>query len=280
MNAVVVLANKTTLSRDLWPEDISVLQSERTLTAESLPSSRIVPLDEDQIASWVCVDMQPELGQALVYVRQDDVASGSSLAGESVELLVRVQGVVQDINLSVGGDWDGTLPNAMRACQNITLAGGGCHDAFDPQVKCLRSLRSVVLRALGKSVVGDGRRDKDTLSLQRRVFTKIRVGVNDSLSSLLKKEEDPKGKFREIERTWRVTERVLVASHTANGEIRRVHPLAVRKGDMVDVAVRIVVAFRGGKHYDVYYEPTTVVRVSDHQRVGVRVFYCLRGRLA
>ncbi|KAL1940343.1 hypothetical protein VTO73DRAFT_8915 [Trametes versicolor] len=280
-----ILANSTTLCRDMWPSGVGVLVQEKMLTASNVPPARLLPRAIEDLTEWLWVDLQPELSLALVYIRSD-VEGGTSVsdadvaptvgvveeqdaqAPEHVELVIRLTGLIADMNLNVGGDWDGTEAHAIKATQHLTLVSGGYTDAFDPQARALNAVRAAVLALLGRC--DDGRPSRTgSIVLRKRVFTKIRSGVNDNLPSVIKKAEDPKGKYHAIRNSWRVTERVLAGAHQADGTILATLPLALRKGDFVDVSVSVCIAMlRGGqgRRFEVSFEPRVIVRLATPQQ--------------
>ncbi|KAI9060907.1 hypothetical protein FKP32DRAFT_1550013, partial [Trametes sanguinea] len=250
------------LARNIWPENIGQIVQERELSVASLPSSRKIPDNLEDLAEWLWVDRQDHLSQALVYL-YDDVDGVDASA--SVELVVRVQGVIADMNVSLSGTWDGTELNAKKANQYLTLVSGGCTAAFEPQVRCLNTLRDAVLAQLGKC--DDRQRGRqDALVFRRRVFTKVRYGVNDHIPSAIVNSEDPRAKFKAIEKSWKVVDKLRAGTQLAHGEIFSVTPLSLRKGDLVDVSARVVVAFtRGpqGRRYELSFEPMLIVRLAS-----------------
>ncbi|KAI9058814.1 hypothetical protein FKP32DRAFT_1680520 [Trametes sanguinea] len=252
------LADKDTLCRDLWPENVGQVVQERSLSVADLPEYRKVPEDAEDLAEWLWVDRQDALAQALVYVYTDTDVD------EPEELVVRLQGVISQANLAVGGNWDGTEINAKKATQQLVLTSGGCDAAFDPQVRVLKTLREAVLAQLGCCEdVGAAR--QDAIVMRKRVFTKIRPGVNDHLHTIVRDEEDPRGRFKAIVKQWRPTERLRAGTQLAHGEVFYVNPLSLRKGDFVDVSARIVVAYtRGpqGRRYELSLEPILIVRLA------------------
>ena len=79
---------------------------EGQLSVDNLPRSKKVPNDAEQLAKWLYVDPQPGLSMASVCLRED-VADHAEVGPEGVKVVVRVQGVLLDMNLAVGGTWDG-----------------------------------------------------------------------------------------------------------------------------------------------------------------------------
>lgn len=103
---------------------------ERSLDPLTMSPAKLVPDDREDMTEWLWVDLQPELGRALVYIR-DDVSEGERTTLEAapaattaevpvdeptagavedvgpLELVLRLQGLIADMNMNVGGDWDG-----------------------------------------------------------------------------------------------------------------------------------------------------------------------------
>ncbi|KAI0648461.1 hypothetical protein C8Q79DRAFT_1008780 [Trametes meyenii] len=208
-----ILADENTLARDLWPDQIGSTIQERGCNTQTLPSSRKIPSDVDQLAEWLWVDHQPQLSSAYVYVRSDVDGEGVGKHAEGdVQLVVRFQGVITDMNLSLGGNWDGSESNTMKALQHLTLSDGRFPVPFKPQVAAAKAIREVVLLSLGKCDFED--KDKGgSINLRRTVFTKIRTGVNDHAMSVVKLAEDPKRKFRAINSTWRIVSSVTTVDY-------------------------------------------------------------------
>lgn len=97
-------ADPVTLARDMWPDNIAVIGQETESTAATLLASRMVPNNDEELTEWMWVDHQPEMSRALVYIRQDVDGADTGL---NEEVVVRFQGVIGDLNVNVGGNWDG-----------------------------------------------------------------------------------------------------------------------------------------------------------------------------
>ncbi|KAI0819445.1 hypothetical protein BC628DRAFT_1423790 [Trametes gibbosa] len=251
-----VLADPSTLARDKWPQHIAHIAQESSASCDNLGAARLVPYDDEDLSEWLWVDHQPEMSRALVYIRQDVAGVNDG----NVEVVVRFQGVIAEMNLNIGGNWDGSAMNAKKATQYLTLTSGGCGEAFEPQLRAAASLRETILLQLGVNV-DPITNSSNVLVLRRRVFTKIRVGANDHLPSVVKAAEDPRSKFADIRSQWRVTERVIAATHLAHGAIFPIPPLALRRGDFVDVSARVTVTIMRnarGRYYEVGFEPITI----------------------
>ena len=64
--------------------------------------------------------------------------------------------------------------NAKKAEQHLSLVGGGCKAAFEPQEEALRNIRQSIFDHLGVST-GPKHVRSGTINLRRRVFTKARI---------------------------------------------------------------------------------------------------------
>ncbi|KAI0349495.1 hypothetical protein OH77DRAFT_1525010 [Trametes cingulata] len=259
-----ILADKNTLARDLWPGEVGKIAQERELTSGNLRGVRLVPTELEELADWLWIDNDTGMSQLPVFVRSDvDGFEEVCHAGDTLELVVRLQGRIGQMNLTIGGDWDGTEVHAKKATQWLTLVDGGCKEAFGVQVKAIEAVREVVQLHLGRCV-DRGRNRTGAIDMRRRVFTKVNPG-NDDVPSVIKKVEDPRGKFEAIRHAWRVTDRIVVAKQMASGKILPMPSLALRRGDFVDVSARVAVTvLRGptGRRYEVYFEPTTIIRLA------------------
>ncbi|KAI0357039.1 hypothetical protein OH77DRAFT_1399986, partial [Trametes cingulata] len=260
-------ADTDQLARDLWPDGLGQMIQEKELALSTLPEMRKVPLNAEDLADWVVVERQPGSSRALVYVRGDEATASEA----DEELIVRLQGVIMDMNLTLGGNWDGTESRAMKASQYIMLGHGGCTAPFEPQACALRNITDAVLAHLG-CCFEEGRAKGSSVVLRRQVFTKIRHGFNDDAPSLVAKSEDTRGKYRAIQNSWRVTEKVRVGTQLAHGEIFPLPPLSLRKGDFVDVSVRVGITWmraQKARRWEVSFEPLTVVRLATASKFKV-----------
>ena len=89
------------LARDFWPEHAGRLDQDKHLDLTNLPKTRIVPRDIQALLHWLYVDPLAPGQRGHVYVRSDVAGADGML-----ELVVRIQGIIQDVNLSLVGDWD------------------------------------------------------------------------------------------------------------------------------------------------------------------------------
>lgn len=100
----ILSADQRTLAKDEWPSGIGRVLQEGVKAVHELAPARLVPCDIHDLPNWLCLECQPNLGRAVVVFRTD-VKSGED---ESVvQVGVRLQGIISDMNLALGGNWDG-----------------------------------------------------------------------------------------------------------------------------------------------------------------------------
>ena len=96
-----LLVDSTRLARDLWPEGLGRMVRDTT-DIISLPPSRVVPLDEEAMLRWLCVDSGSD-GQTATVLAHPETVNGDN----SVLLTLRIQGVVDRFALQPTGNWKG-----------------------------------------------------------------------------------------------------------------------------------------------------------------------------
>lgn len=92
-------------TRDLWPGDIPVLQGR----PEVLTPSEVVPIEFEDLCEWMFVEGRGS-NRPIVIICPSSVSEDpfvDTTDPENVELVFRIQGVVEEINLQAIGDWDG-----------------------------------------------------------------------------------------------------------------------------------------------------------------------------
>ncbi|KAI1786952.1 hypothetical protein LXA43DRAFT_1098726 [Ganoderma leucocontextum] len=262
-------ADDRTLARDKWPADIGRVLQEREKSATNLPRSKLVPCERRDLPTWLCVETQPDQGRAVVLFRSD-VECGEDDAG--VEITVRLQGVISEMNLGPSGSWDGTLQNIHKAQQQLTLVSGGCAEAFAPQHRALANIRHVVLTMLGKTGLGQNGRE-GTISLRKRVFTKVDLSVDeeDRKPSAVEAAEDPTGRLRRYDENWRILEKIRCGRQEADGSLQPLHVSLLSQGDFVDVLATITVPLtcgHVGPASDLMVEPKRILRLRTAVQVA------------
>ena len=84
--------------------------------------------------------------------------------------------------------------------------------------------------------------------------------------------EDPGGKVKTFEREWIIDHRVKTAVQQASGKFVLTNPLAIRRGDFVDVAALFTIVIRRGRYggsTEVMLAPLEVVRLRTASEVKV-----------
>nr|VWP02227.1 N/A [Ganoderma boninense] len=262
--------DERTLAIDQWPNRIGYVIQEGEKAVADLTPSELVPCDIRSLPSWLCVERQTELGRAVVIFRSD-IKSGEQDAG--VQIAVRLQGVISDMNLALGGNWDGTLTNIHKARQHITLVSGGCAAAFAPQEKALMNIRQVVLTMLGKSGFGEHGRQGSIL-LRKRVFTKVPDTSLEDVEikpTVVDAAEDPSGQLRQYDATWRIVDRIICGRQDADGTLRPLHVSLLNRGDFVDILATLTVPLtRGsvGTSGDLMVEPKRILRLRTSVQIA------------
>ncbi|KAI1783181.1 hypothetical protein LXA43DRAFT_1102853 [Ganoderma leucocontextum] len=258
-----IAANTHVLARELWPQGIGKLQQDKHLDLLSLPASRVVPRDGDDLLEWLFVQLQDRGKRGLVFMHPSvEGAKGSP------QVVVHLQGIIEDMNLGLYGDWDQTEANAKKAMQKLTLGSGGCREAFVPQVKALDDIRQTVSMMAGvcpKRLGAQG-----NICLRRRVFTKVNVGT---AASIVTENEDPSGTLDAVADKWRITSRIKCGTEHKGGGIQSLNVLSLRPSDMVDVSVTVVAVISDGpmgKRCEVIFEPKTIVRLACADAVKER----------
>ncbi|KAI0640759.1 hypothetical protein C8Q79DRAFT_921204, partial [Trametes meyenii] len=252
----------TTLCRDMWPNNAGKMIQDKTEMA-SLPKHRIVPLSYEELCRWICVDPCGMDSATAVWLHPDVV--GEEMR---VELTIRLQGFVEEVSLGMLGSWNGTVEGAPKALQSVTLSGGLCQEAFDPQVRAISDIRELVLQLLSRPP--PGRQSNDgKITLKRRVFDRVRPGDSNTDNVRVPVGEDPAGRLKRLEHLWAVRHVIEAGEQRADGKIVRVNPRVFRPGDFVDVAIAVFAVpmrvSRGRKVVEVMFAPRTVVRLLTPQ---------------
>ncbi|KAL1945773.1 hypothetical protein VTO73DRAFT_1775 [Trametes versicolor] len=253
--AGLLCASESQLARDLWPSGLGnpILDTEQK---KDLPAWRVVPADYESLCQWLYVDRDEASTppKVLIHPAHHDV--------ENMELILRMQGIVADVNLNPLGNWNGEVEHAPKALQSLTLTGAACKDAFGAQQRSLANIIELIYKQLclpppcGRDAHAD-------IVLKRRVFTKVRPTTQ--LSSSLTKQDDPTGRAAKIAHQWCAEHRVVVGVQKEDGTIARANPMVIRRGDFVDVAVTLhIVTMRARKvrKTEVFFSPQEVVRLA------------------
>ncbi|RDX39821.1 hypothetical protein OH76DRAFT_1459637 [Lentinus brumalis] len=258
-----VAASDTILARDLWPQGCGRLTND-TVDMNNLPVRRVVPTAFEDLLAWLCVDA--DSGNSASVWLHPDVADG-----QRRPVVVRLQGIVQDTCLRALGDWNGQADGAPRAMQRLTLTGSHFPDAFLPQLHAVENIRDTVLHLLGRPGVERTRQGSDIV-LKRRVFTRVNAGHTAGQNVTLSASEDPSGRAARLRQLWKIDRRVAASLQESGGVLRKADPLAIKVGDLVDVAVSVqavTIRTRAGRRTDVMFVPLHVVRLKTAREMQV-----------
>lgn len=88
------------LARDLWPAGLGKPTSDEC-QMKDLPAWRVVPADYEALCQWLCVDRDDSSSLPKVLI---DPAHHDA---ERMEMTLRLQGIVADVNLNALGNWTG-----------------------------------------------------------------------------------------------------------------------------------------------------------------------------
>ncbi|OBZ74980.1 hypothetical protein A0H81_05471 [Grifola frondosa] len=198
-----------------------------------------MPSDVDNLCAWFSTESvaeraDGELCTMALYrpeVYLDD-------AGERYQVVVRLQGFVEDASLAPLGNWNGKETDAAKAVQFLTLGHGGFPLAFEAQNDALNAWRKLIMLSLSQRAP-DTSLSHATIWLKRRVFTRVRPTYPTAAASVLTKADDPLGKAAKIATCWVVLHKVMIGSQRSDGRMLPCDAghLLIRRGDFVDVAV-------------------------------------------
>ncbi|OBZ70246.1 hypothetical protein A0H81_09548 [Grifola frondosa] len=227
------------LVRDLWPAGIGHPNND-TECESDMPRWKKMPSEFDDLAAWLITEtpaQQEDHRERTMALYHPAVCDGE--VDERYEVAIRVQGFVEQVNISPLGNWSGREADAPKAIQFLRLGHGGFPAALDAQNEALRAFREVVLQSL-HAECRHGSSSNGSISLQRRVFTRVRPVYATEVASVLREGDDAFGRAAKIASRWVVSHRINVGVQQRGGAITQGAQgshLLVRKGDFVDVAV-------------------------------------------
>ncbi|KAH9852845.1 hypothetical protein C2E23DRAFT_885220 [Lenzites betulinus] len=257
-----IAADAVQLARDLWPSGLGRPAQDKT-ELKDLPTWKVVPASYEALCQWLYVDREDGEAVPRVLVHREDEA-------EATEMILRIQGIVADVNLNPLGNWKGDAAHAPKAVQALTIVGGPCKDAFGAQRRAICNIRELICQLL--CLPSPGSKGGNDILLKRRVFTKVRALSESQTPSALTSQEDPVGRAAKIAHMWNVEHRITAGIQHENGTITRANPLVIRKGDFVDVAVSIqVITMRARRvrKSEILLCPLEVVRLMPALNVTV-----------
>ncbi|KAI0067145.1 hypothetical protein BV25DRAFT_1835452 [Artomyces pyxidatus] len=280
--SLIQVSSGNGLIRDRWPNSIARIAQD-VKEFEDMGFHETVPATFEALCRWAYVVIPTDRGEsargyALLYQPADPSVIATS-RGRGVEVLIRFQGFLGQSNLKPLGNWKGrvhqltpssrTPDSAHKALQFIELKGGPFTAQMGAQISCVERLRTFIFRQLLTTedvalAERTARPIGDSISLQRRVFTKVHDGP-ESPPSVLTVMDDPNGLAARISRFWRVTSKLEFGKKTPTGSVERCNQLEFVSGDFVDVFARVDITNAHTEHgvptVKVFLTPMSVVRL-------------------
>ncbi|KAI0355618.1 hypothetical protein OH77DRAFT_1520720 [Trametes cingulata] len=260
-------ANREKLVRDEWPPVLTARLA--PLHMNDLAPWQLVPSDYDELSNWLTVSRTEEGAKAthpFLLLYSPDV---SPIKDSRVRVTLRVLGIVESVNISPLGNYNGRKEAAPRAVQFISLTGGAWSDVFDRQRKSLDNIRSFVGTVLNCDVE-DSTRKPGTIYFQRLVFTKVRRDSPVKPRSVLVFGDDPHGWSSSIRDDWVVTHKISTGVYNETGKPYKRHYSAIRPGDFVEVISTVdIIKYRKKSGWATQAKLTLqeVMRVCDKEIV-------------
>ncbi|OBZ78024.1 hypothetical protein A0H81_02092 [Grifola frondosa] len=232
-----------------------------------------MPCDFETLTAWIVVEtaVEHEDGRHRTMVLYHPRLFNDD-CGQRYEVVVRLQGFVEEVNIGPLGDWNGHEQGAPKAQQSLTLGHGGVRAPFEAQREGLNALRDVVLLSLNMEPA-DHVSSSPSIKLQRRVFSRVRPTGPTAVDSILQSGDDPLGCAAKIRSQWVVTHKISAGVQGADGKIRQCGHLVIRKGDFVDVAVFVEI-FKRHTRKGVQLE----MNLAMHDVVRLHSAHDLKGR--
>ncbi|EIW58456.1 uncharacterized protein TRAVEDRAFT_47612 [Trametes versicolor FP-101664 SS1] len=262
------MSNADVLTRTLW----SPLLTER-LPAITPPSVfadwQRVPHDYDGLCSWMLVNRTDEGVRAThpyVLLYSPTVCP---VKGEDVRVVLRFHGVVESLNISPTGNYNGRKEAAPRAVQFLSLTGSSWNLPFDDQRRSLENIRAYVGTVLN-CTVEDTTRRPGTIYFQRLVFTKVRRDAPSAVKSALVYGDDPHGWASAIQNDWVVGHKIFTALYDEQGKPTKKPYTIIRVGDFVEVSASVdIIKYRkrSGWATEARLSVQQVIRVADKATV-------------
>ncbi|KAH9899677.1 hypothetical protein C8Q73DRAFT_743560 [Cubamyces lactineus] len=263
-----ILARDSVLVRESWPRRLTV-RLPKTESVEKLAPWQVMPIDYDDVCAWATVERQDNAYSAqhpYVLLYSPEVAPQHH---ERLRVSLRFQGVVEALNISPLGNYDGRIESASRAVQFLSLGPGTNPDVFQHQLRAFETLR-VFLGSVMNCSVQTNIRKKDTLYFQRLVFTKVRRNSVTPVRSVLVFGDDPNGWAVKLQRDWVVTHKILTGIYDESCTAVKKPHTVIRLGDFVEVVASVeIVKYRKYQRWitEVRLILQEVLRICDKNTV-------------
>jgi len=232
---------------------------------------QIVPADFETVCEWAYVSIDTSVSDwTRVYHLLYKQPSGDNEANVVYPVTLRIQGFLQNFDLSVLGSWDGESTNAVKAVQFLSLTSGGLNEPWIPTQLAIHNIRQLIRQTLSRtqSSPSEVLADPDaSIYMTRRVFTKVRGSV-DNTPSVLDPTDDPHNWGWRVASDWRVTEKLQIGRLLDDGRIVSSSHLALSKGDFVDVGFEFAISNRGRRGVAVHLCMTHVLQLLPSYAVA------------
>ncbi|KAI0643765.1 hypothetical protein C8Q79DRAFT_1012324 [Trametes meyenii] len=235
------LASAGRLARELWPTTFNSCRP-KLPPVDKLAEWQVVPAEYDDICAWATVDRYENgltsIRHGYVLLYSPDI---SPVQNQPTPVLIQFHGVVEAMNISPIGNYNGRKEAAPRAIQYLTLGASSYYDAFSAQLKAIEHLQSFIASSLSCGVQTNVR-NPGTIYFQRVVFAKARNAASTSPRSVLVFGDDPHGWALAVQRDWVVTHRIVTGIYNNEGVAVKKPYTVIRPGDFVEVAARLEIA--------------------------------------
>ncbi|KAI0662233.1 hypothetical protein C8Q70DRAFT_910049 [Cubamyces menziesii] len=271
------------LVRNAWPSRLTA-RMPKIDAIDKLASWQVVPLDYDDVCAWATVERQDDANgvqHPYVLLYSPDVAPRQD---ERLRVTLRFQGMVESLNISPLGNYDGRVEMASRAVQFLSLGPGTNVETFQHQLRAFENLR-VFISSIMNCAVQTNIRKEGTLYFQRLVFTKVRHpsavrrNATRPLQSVLVFGDDPHGWAASVKRDWVVTHKILTGVYDSSQAAVRKPYTVIRVGDFVEVVASVeVVKYRKYQRWitEARLILQEVVRICEKNTVLVSIAYIIQ----
>ncbi|KAJ7648171.1 hypothetical protein DFH06DRAFT_1135620 [Mycena polygramma] len=243
----------------LWPEPLRFTNA-LDIGGEDQPmeSHQVVPRTVAAMRDWAYVRNNPNEAdhtRALLLLYKRPHIFPNAPPGVLYPVGVRVQGIVERLNLKTTGSWirarSGTAPQG--ALQHIVLGGGAESSTIFRQYKAaVNNVVAYIYRSLDQKQPPP-RQDSDSLFVGRRVFTKV-TSKNRKTPSALEEGDDPMNYCKAIDNEWRIISKVKTSMYIEDdydpqdGTKVPCDAMSLAEGDFVDVVLGFDIVRKRGGH--------------------------------